>query len=93
MLQSPSVGQKLQSDQIEELWQLFTESGVARLEFHEFVRFARLLILMIYDNGFPSEVRTNWVTPRKITGPHPNNINTAQRGRFQVNVNPIGDSK
>ena len=24
--------------------------------------------------------------------PH-NNINTAHRGRFQVNVNPIGDSK
>ena len=25
--------------------------------------------------------------------PPPNNINTAHRGRFQVNVNPIGDSK
>ena len=27
------------------------------------------------------------------TPPPPNNINTAHRGRFQVNVNPIGDSK
>ena len=25
--------------------------------------------------------------------PPPNNINTAHRGRFQVNVNPIGDPK
>ena len=31
---------------------------------------------------------SKWCTP-----PPPNNINTAHRGRFQVNVNPIGDSK
>ena len=33
--------------------------------------------------------RENDMTPP----PPPNNINTAHRGRFQVNVNPIGDSK
>ena len=28
-----------------------------------------------------------------VPPPPPNNINTAHRGRFQVNVNPVGDSK
>lgn len=56
MLQEPNVGLKLKPDQVQELWKLFSQSQLASLEFHQFVPFARLLILMIYINQYPSEV-------------------------------------
>ena len=40
------------------------------------------------DKGNRASARGHNVPP-----PPPNNTNTAHRGRFQVNVNPIGDSK
>ena len=59
LLQSPLVGPRLYSNQMEEVYQLFlsqaSREGVVNLE--QFIPIAHTILQMIYKNSYPTQVR------------------------------------